>query len=469
MSAQLSKTTFIDDQKLSAQLEQGAREAADRRRVTEILDQAALARGLSVDQAAVLIQLEDPELKSELYRVAGEVKKNIYGRRIVLFAPLYISDYCVNNCRYCGYQHSSPQPRRRLTMAEIADETQAILAMGHKRIALEQGEDPVHNPIDYVVEALETIYAQDYRGSNIRRANVNIAATTVENYRRLKRAGIGTYVLFQETYHRGTYENAHRGPKADFERQLYAMHRAMEGGVDDVGLGALFGLYNWRFDTLAMLTHAEALERDTGVGPHTFSIPRIRAAVGVDLNMFADPVSDEDFKKLAAVLRLTAPYAGMLLSTRESVDMRRELLEVGVSQISAGSRTGVGGYTFPLKGETEQKPQFQVEDTRDALEVIRQLVDMGYWPSFCTACYRQGRTGDRFMKLAKTGHIQHICGPNALLTFQEFIRDFGDEGLKESGGALIGQALDEIDNPRLRKVTSEKLSAIEGGGFDLYL
>lgn len=469
MSAQLYQAGFIDDQQLADELERGRREAADPRRVSEILDKAALARGLTVAEAAVLIQLEDPELKSELYRVAGEVKKSIYGRRIVLFAPLYISDYCVNNCRYCGYQHSSPQPRRKLTQAEIADETRAILALGHKRIALELGEDPVNNPIDYVVEALETIYAQDYQGSNIRRANVNIAATTVENYRRLKKAGIGTYVLFQETYHRATYQKLHHGLKADFDRQLLAMHRAMEGGVDDVGLGALFGLYNWRFDALAMLTHAEALERDTGVGPHTFSIPRVRVAAGVDLSLFADPVSDDDFKKLTAVLRLTAPYAGMLLSTRESADMRRELLEVGVSQISAGSRTGVGGYTFAVKGEREQKPQFEVEDCRGPREVIQQLVDMGYWPSFCTACYRRGRTGDRFMELAKTGHIQHVCGPNALLTFQEFLRDFGDERLRESGRTLIDQALDDMDNPRLKQVTSDKLSAIDQGGFDLYL
>lgn len=469
MSARSDKAGFIDDQLLWAELERGGRQAADSRRVGEILDKAALARGLTAPEAAVLMQLEDPELKTELYRVAGRVKMEIYGRRIVLFAPLYISDYCVNNCRYCGYQHHCPQPRRKLSQAEIADETRAILAMGHKRIALEQGEDPVHNPIDYVVEALETIYAQSYQGSNIRRANVNIAATTVENYRRLKAAGIGTYVLFQETYHRGAYEKLHRGPKADFDRQVLAMHRAMEAGVDDVGLGALFGLYNWRFDLLAMLTHAEALERDAGVGPHTFSIPRIRAAAGVDLSLFADPVSDEDFKKLTAVIRLTAPYAGMLLSTRESAGMRRELLELGVSQISAGSRTGVGGYTFAAKGEPEQKPQFEVEDLREPLEVIQQLVDMGYWPSFCTACYRQGRTGDRFMKLAKTGHIQHICGPNALLTFQEYLRDFGDEPLRKSGRLLIDQALEEMDNPRLRQVTSEKLSAIEQGGFDQYM
>lgn len=462
-------SSFIDDEGLLRKLEKGRLGAADPKKVGAILQKAAEAGGLTVDEAAVLIQLEDPELLTELYRVAGEVKRGIYGRRMVLFAPLYISDYCVNNCRYCGYKHSSLQPRRKLTMEEIADETLAILAMGHKRLALEQGEDDSHNPIEYVVEALETIYAQRYNGSNIRRANVNIAATTVENYRRLKDAGIGTYVLFQETYHRATYEKLHRGPKAKFERQLFAMHRAMEGGVDDVGLGALFGLFNWRFDVLAMLTHAETLEKDMGVGPHTFSVPRIREAAGVDLSMFPDPVSDADFKKLVAVLRLAAPYAGMLLSTRESAEVRLEVMAVGISQISAGSRTGVGGYTFPIKGEVEQKPQFEVEDTRDPAEVIQSLVDAGYWPSFCTACYREGRTGDRFMKLAKTGQIQNVCGPNALLTFQEYLRDFGNDHLRESGQTLIQEALTEIDNPRMREVTADKLSRICSGDFDLHL
>ncbi len=469
MNTQKNGQNFIDDQVITDRLARGRREAADPLRVREILGRAALARGLDLDEAAALVQLEDPELLDELYRVAGEVKRGIYGRRIVMFAPLYISDYCVNNCRYCGYQHSNPQPRRRLTMAEIADETRAILAMGHTRLALEQGEDPGHNPIEYVLEALETIYAQDYRGSAIRRCNVNIAATTVENYRRLKAAGIGTYVLFQETYHRATYERLHRGPKADFKRQLRAMHLAMEGGVDDVGLGALFGLYDWRFDVLAMLTHAETLERDTGVGPHTFSVPRIREAGGVDRSMFRDPVSDADFKKLVAVLRLAAPYAGMLLSTRESAELRREVIAVGISQISAGSCTGVGGYTFSEKGEAEQKPQFEVEDHRSPVEVIQSLVDDGYWPSFCTACYRQGRTGDRFMQLAKTGQIQNVCGPNALLTFQEYLRDFGDARLKASGRRLIDQALARIDNPRMREVTAEKLERVRQGDFDLHL
>ena len=462
-------SSFIDDDALLKKLAEGRAGASDSKRVSEILQKAAKANGLNVDEAAVILQLEDPELLGELYRVAGAVKQSIYGRRMVLFAPLYISDYCVNNCRYCGYKHSSPQPRRKLTMREIADETNAILAMGHKRLALEQGEDDENNPIEYVIEALETIYAQRYNGSNIRRANVNIAATTVENYRRLKDAGIGTYVLFQETYHRATYEKLHRGPKAKFERQLFAMHRAMEGGVDDVGLGALFGLYNWRFDVLAMLTHAETLEKDMGVGPHTFSVPRIREAAGVDLSMFTDPVSDADFKKLVAVLRLAAPYAGMLLSTRESVEVRREVMAVGISQISAGSRTGVGGYTFKSKGEEEQKPQFEVEDTRRPIEVIQSLVDSGYWPSFCTACYREGRTGDRFMKLAKTGQIQNVCGPNALLTFQEYLRDFGNTRLKESGQKLIAQALNDFENTRMREVTAEKLSRICTGDFDLHL
>ncbi|MDR1920605.1 MAG: [FeFe] hydrogenase H-cluster radical SAM maturase HydG [Candidatus Adiutrix sp.] len=459
--------SFIDDQAIFDLLERGQTAAADKGRVRGILEKAAEARGLSLEEAGVLIQLTDPELLAELYHVAGQVKESIYGHRLVLFAPLYLSDFCVNNCCYCGYQHNSPHKRRKLTIQEIADETQAILAMGHKRLALEQGEHPRQNPIEYVLEALEVIYAQRYNGSNIRRVNVNIAATTVENYRRLKDAGIGTYVLFQETYHRDTYKKIHRGLKADFERQLFAMHRAMEGGVDDVGLGALFGLYNWRFDVLAMLTHAEVLERDMGVGPHTFSVPRVREAAGVDLEMFLDPVSDADFKKLVAVLRLTAPYAGMLLSTRESLELRREVIAVGISQISAGSRTGVGGYFVAPEGEDRQKPQFEVEDTRTPVEVIQSLVDAGYWPSFCTACYRSGRTGDRFMKLAKSGQIQNVCGPNALLTFQEYLRDFGDARLKTSGEALIEKALSEIDNARMREVTAAKLQGIRQGAFDL--
>ncbi len=461
--------SFIDDQVLTAKLRRGGIEASDTSRVREILDKAILAKGLSIDEAAVLLELEEPEFLTELYRVAGQVKRDIYGRRIVMFAPLYISDYCVNNCSYCGYKHDSFQNRRRLTTREIADETLAILAMGHKRLALEQGEDECNNPIDYVIEALETIYAQHYQGSNIRRVNVNIAATTVANYRRLKQAGIGTYVLFQETYHRPTYDNLHSGPKADFERQLFAMHRAMEGGVDDVGIGALFGLYNWRFDVLAMLTHAKALEQDMGVGPHTFSVPRIRQASGVDLKIFKNPVSDTDFKKLVAILRLATPYVGMLLSTRETPELRREIIEVGISQVSAGSCTGVGGYTVTSSGQERQKPQFKVEDTRTSVEVIQSLVDSGYWPSFCTACYREGRTGDRFMQLAKTGQIQNVCGPNALLTFQEYLRDFGDAHLKDCGQRLIETALEEINNPRMREVTAEKLGAIRQGEFDLHL
>ncbi len=458
---------FIDNDKITTQLANGAKKAQDHLYVRDILAKADKSHGLNVDEAAALISLTDPDLLAELYQVAGRVKEEIYGRRLVLFAPLYISDYCINNCSYCGYKHDSPQPRRRLSQAEIADETKALLKMGHKRLALEQGEDPGHNPIEYVLETLATIYAQNYQGSNIRRANVNIAATTVENYRRLKDAGIGTYVLFQETYHQATYQALHKGPKADFKRQLFAMHRAMDGGVDDVGLGALFGLYNWRFDALAMLTHAEALERTMGVGPHTFSVPRIRKAPGVDFNMFKDPVSDADFKKLIAVLRLTAPYAGMLLSTREPVALRQEVIKVGISQLSAGSATGVGGYTFAAKGETAQKPQFEVEDHRSPGEVIQSLVDAGYWPSFCTACYRAGRTGDRFMELAKSGNIKNVCGPNALLTFQEYLRDFADDHLKKSGQDLIEKALSQMSNPKMQEVTAEKLAKVRQGAFDL--
>lgn len=460
---------FIVESELAALIENGARRSRDSSETRLILDQAARAEGLELAEAAVLLALTDPDQLEELYRIARQVKEAIYGRRLVLFAPLYLSDYCVNDCRYCSYQHSNDQfRRRRLTQEEIARETRAVLRMGHKRLALEAGEDSRHNPIDYLLASIATIYGVEERGNRIRRVNVNIAATTAENYQKLKEAGIGTYVLFQETYHQPTYRHYHpRGPKADYMWHLTAMHRAMFGGLDDVGLGVLFGLYDWRFETLAMLKHAEVLERDAGVGPHTFSVPRLKKAVGVDQTRFPHLVSEADFKKIVAVLRLTAPYAGLLMSTREGGLFRAELIAAGVSQISAGSCTGVGGYAVALEeGGAEVTPQFEVEEHRSHLEIIKELLLQGYLPSYCTACYREGRTGDRFMELAKSGQIQNVCHPNAILTFQEYLEDFGDQELKELGRRVIMDGLKEIENPRVRERVSLRLGLISQGQRD---
>lgn len=460
---------FIVESELAALIENGARRSRDSSEARRILDQAARAEGLELAEAAVLLALTDPDQLEELYRIARQVKEAIYGRRLVLFAPLYLSDYCVNDCRYCSYQHSNDQfRRRRLTQEEIARETRAVLRMGHKRLALEAGEDSRHNPIDYLLASIATIYGVEERGNRIRRVNVNIAATTAENYQKLKEAGIGTYVLFQETYHKPTYRHYHpRGPKADYMWHLTAMHRAMFGGLDDVGLGVLFGLYDWRFETLAMLKHAEVLERDAGVGPHTFSVPRLKKAVGVDQTRFPHLVSEADFKKVVAVLRLAAPYAGLLMSTREGGPFRAELIAAGVSQISAGSCTGVGGYAVALEeGGAEVTPQFEVEEHRSHLEIIKELLLQGYLPSYCTACYREGRTGDRFMELAKSGQIQNVCHPNAILTFQEYLEDFGDQELKELGRRVIMDGLKEIENPLVRERVSRRLGLISQGQRD---
>lgn len=458
---------FIDDARIRELLEQGEKQARDPARVAAILEKGAGAHGLSLEEAAVLLSVTDPGLTEKFYETARRVKERIYGRRIVLFAPLYLSDYCVNNCGYCGYRRENRDfDRRRLSMAEVEAETRALLSMGHKRLALEAGEDPAHAPLDYILECIKTVYGVQSQGLSIRRANVNIAATTVEEYERLKAAGIGTYVLFQETYHQPTYKKYHpSGPKADYEWHLTAMHRARAGGLDDVGLGVLYGLYDWKYETLAMLAHAEALEKDTGVGPHTFSVPRIRPAGGMDASMFPWMVSDENFKRLIAVLRVAAPYAGLIISTREAPRFRRELLEVGISQMSAGSATGVGGYTCIKKGRTI--PQFNVDDHRSPLEVIKELVDDGYFPSYCTACYREGRTGDRFMELAKSGNIGNVCLPNALMTFKEYMLDFGDEELREKGAALLSRGLEEIANPRVRERVAAKLANLDAGQRDL--
>ncbi|WP_422446271.1 [FeFe] hydrogenase H-cluster radical SAM maturase HydG [Thermoanaerobacterium sp. DL9XJH110] len=462
------KADFIDDEAIIGALQRGKK--ASKGQIREIFAKAKEARGLDIHDVAALLFCEDDELLEEMYSIAHELKKKIYGNRIVLFAPLYYSDYCINNCRYCGYHRDNRMPRRRLTMEEVRREVQILEEMGHKRLALEAGEDPVNCPIEYTLDVIKTVYDTKLKNGSIRRVNINIAATTVENYRKLKNAGIGTYVLFQETYHRPTYTYMHpSGPKSDYDYHTTAMDRAMAGGIDDVGLGVLFGLYDYRYEVLALLQHAEHLDKTYGVGPHTISFPRIRPAAGVNMKDFPYLVPDREFKKIVAIVRLAVPYTGMILSTRERPDFRDEVIDVGISQISAGSCTGVGGYYDEIARKKEESvPQFEVEDRRTPNEVLLSLCQRGYLPSYCTACYRSGRTGDRFMQLAKTGNIQNCCLPNAILTFKEFLIDYAEPRTREAGEKVIRESLNDIPNPVIRQKTIEKLAAIEQGQRDLY-
>ncbi len=468
MSSKQETPDFIDDQYIWSLLD--ASGEAPPGRVAEIIAKARLAKGLKPEEAAVLIQTRDKELRQEMFKAAKEVKEAIYGKRLVFFVPLYISNYCVNDCVYCGYHRSnSGMARRRLTMEEIAAEVQAMEEMGHKRIALESGEHPVHCPIDYVVEAMQTIYSVHEKNGSIRRINVNIAATTGEDYRKLKQAGIGTYVLFQETYHHETYRQLHpSGPKSGYLWHLTAMDRAMPAAIDDVGLGVLFGLYDYRFEVLGLIMHALHLEETFGVGCHTISVPRLRPADGVVLQDFPHLVSDEDFQAVIAVLRLAVPYTGMLMSTRERPGYRDELFELGISQISAGSCTGVGGYRREAAEDRENTAQFVVNDTRSPQELIRSLCRSGFLPSYCTACYRSGRTGDRFMSLAKTGQIGNTCQPNAILTFKEYLLDYADPETRELGEQAIREHLDQIGSDFVRNATIARLKLLEDGRRDLY-
>ena len=441
----------------------------------EILDRARMMKGLKHRDIAALLLAKDPAVHDEVFEIAGEIKQAIYGNRIVVFAPLYVSDHCVNECTYCGYRHSNTFDRRRLTMDEVRDEVRILEGMGHKRLALEAGEDPVNCSIDYILECLKTIYsvpvgtgAAAGTGQAIRRVNVNIASTTVENYRKLKEAGIGTYILFQETYHKPTYASLHqKGPKSSFEYHLTAFDRAMAGGVDDVGAGVLFGLANPLFEVLALMIHNEHLEARFGVGFHTISVPRLRQADGVDLRKYPNLVSDELFKRIVAIIRLAVPFTGIILSTRESAQMRSELIRHGVSQVSAGSSTGVGGYRASLTGKTV--PQFAVSDERTPLEVLKSLLREGNIPSYCTACYRSGRTGDRFMQLAKSGSIHHVCTPNALMTLTEYACDFGDSELAGEAAALVDQEVAKIEREDIRRLTERNIARIRAGERDLFL
>ncbi|GIM30659.1 [FeFe] hydrogenase H-cluster radical SAM maturase HydG [Clostridium polyendosporum] len=460
---------FIIDSEIRKSIAEGENLAKDKEYVRRLLERARDYKGLTHKEAAVLLSIDDEELLQEMYKLAREIKEKIYGKRIVLFAPLYVSNYCVNNCAYCGYKHCNEKlTRKKLTMKELAEEVKVLEGMGHKRLTLELGEDPINAPIDYVLDCIKTIYSLKFENGSIRRINVNIAATTVEEYKKLKDANIGTYILFQETYHKETYEELHpQGPKHDYNWHTTAMHRARAAGIDDVGMGVLYGLYDYKYETIAMLMNAEHLDKETGVGPHTLSVPRLRPAENVKTADYPYLVSDKDFKKIVAILRIAVPYTGIILSTREETNFREEVLAVGVSQISAGSCTGVGGYSQSEK-DPDEKPQFEVGDHRSPMEVMRSLCNQGYVPSYCTACYREGRTGERFMALAKNGQIHNVCLPNALLTFKEYLIDYADEETRKVGEEAIKRSLEEIPNKAAKKACEERLERITNGERDLH-
>ena len=431
------------------------------------MNRAADCKGLTHREAAVLLACDQPDLNEKMFSLAKKIKEELYGQRIVLFAPLYLSNYCINSCVYCPYHAKNKNIRRKkLTQEEIRREVIALQDMGHKRLALETGEDPVNNPIEYVLESIKTIYSIKHKNGAIRRVNVNIAATTVENYRRLKEAGIGTYILFQETYHKENYEKLHpAGPKHDYAWHTEAMDRAMEGGIDDVGCGVLFGLNLYRYDFVGLLMHAEHLEAVHGVGPHTISVPRIRPADDIDPSAFSNAIDDDTFAKLVAVIRIAVPYTGMIVSTRESQESRERVLDLGISQISGASCTSVGGYEKKERPE-ENSAQFDVNDTRTLDEVVQWLLDLGYVPSFCTACYRAGRTGDRFMALCKSGQIKNCCLPNALMTLKEYLEDYASEETQKKGEAVIKAQMEEIPNPAVRAKAAEYLKELHDGMRD---
>lgn len=422
--------------------------------------------GLTHREASVLLACDIPEKIQQMYDLAEEIKQAFYGNRIVMFAPLYLSNYCINGCVYCPYHKENTNiTRKKLTQEEVKREVIALQDMGHKRLAIEAGEDPVNNPLEYILECINTIYSIKHKNGDIRRVNVNIAATTVEDYRKLKEAGIGTYILFQETYHKESYLQLHpTGPKHDYNYHTEAMDRAMEGGIDDVGLGVLFGLELYKYEFAGLLMHAEHLEAVHGVGPHTISVPRIKRADGIDPDVFDNGISDEIFAKLCALVRISVPYTGMIISTRESQSVREKVIRLGVSQISGASRTSVGGYSEEERPHDSE--QFDVSDQRTLDEVVHWLIDMGYIPSFCTACYREGRTGDRFMSLCKSGQIQNCCHPNALMTLQEFLMDYASPETKPLGEALIKKELVKITNPKVKEIATHNLDEIKEGKRD---
>ena len=460
-------TEFIDDQEIIDTLTYAEKNKSNRDLINEILARAKDCKGLSHREAAVLLECDLEDENERMRLLAQEIKQKFYGNRIVMFAPLYLSNYCINSCVYCPYHRSNKNiARKKLTQEEIAREVIALQDMGHKRLALETGEDPVNNPLEYVLDSIKTIYSIKHKNGAIRRVNVNIAATTVENYRKLKEAGIGTYILFQETYNKDSYEKLHpAGPKHDYAYHTEAMDRAMEGGIDDVGVGVLFGLNLYRYDFVGLLMHAEHLEAAMGVGPHTISVPRIRPADDVNPDDFSNAISDEIFAKIVTVLRIAVPYTGMILSTRESEITREKVLKLGISQISGGSRTSVGGYVEPEAAE-ENSAQFDVNDKRTLDEVVNWLLKLGYIPSFCTACYREGRTGDRFMSLVKSGQIANCCQPNALMTLKEYLEDYASNDTKIKGEGVIAEEMTNIANEKVKTIAAMRLDEIANGKRD---
>jgi 2-iminoacetate synthase len=458
---------FISREEILDTLEYAQRVKDDMSVVDGILAKARETKGLTHREASVLLACGREEKVHEIFDLAFEIKQQFYGNRIVLFAPLYLSNYCINGCLYCPYHQDSEIPRKKLSQEEIRAETIALTNMGHKRLAVEAGEDPVNNPIEYILESLDTIYRVKHKNGAIRRVNVNIAATTVENYRKLHDAGIGTYILFQETYDKAGYEQLHpSGPKHNYVYHTEAMDRAMRGDIDDVGLGVLFGLENYAYEFAGLLMHAEHLEAAFGVGPHTISVPRVKPAQGVDPASFDGGISDEVFAKIAACIRLAVPYTGMIISTREGKSVREKLLRLGVSQISGASRTSVGGYAESSEEDTRQ---FEVSDTRTLDEVIKWLIDLDYVPSFCTACYRAGRTGDRFMELCKSKQILNCCHPNALMTLKEYLMDYAEEETCEAGEKLIEKEIGAIPKDRVRDLVRKNLANIQNGQRDFRL
>ena len=465
----LKAEEFISDEEILATLEYAEQNKHNKELIEEILEKArpkkteegTVCAGLSHREAAVLLLCDLPDMNERLFKLAEEIKLAFYGNRIVMFAPLYLSNYCVNGCVYCPYHYQNKNIcRKKLTQEEVRNEVIALQDMGHKRLAIEAGEDPVNNPIEYILECIDTIYSIKHKNGAIRRVNVNIAATTVENYRKLKDAGIGTYILFQETYHKESYEKLHpTGPKHNYAYHTEAMDRAMEGGIDDVGLGVLFGLELYKYEFVGLMMHAEHLEAVHGVGPHTISVPRIKKADDIDPTAFDNSISDEMFEKIIACIRIAVPYTGMIISTRESEEVRGRALNMGVSQISGASRTSVGGYTEEERPHDSE--QFDVSDQRTLDEVVRWLMEKGHIPSFCTACYREGRTGDRFMALCKNGQIQNCCHPNALMTLTEYLVDYASEETKKIGFELIEKELQKVPNPKAREIAIQNVKDIK--------
>ncbi|SMC22244.1 iron-only hydrogenase maturation protein HydG [Clostridium acidisoli DSM 12555] len=460
-------TEFINDEEILETLAYAKENKSNRELIESLIERAKDCKGLTHKEAAVLLECDLEDENEKIFKLSKKIKQNFYGNRIVMFAPLYLSNYCVNGCVYCPYHYKNKHiSRKKLSQEDIKREVIALQDMGHKRLALETGEDPVNNPIEYVLESIKTIYSIKHKNGSIRRVNVNIAATTVENYKKLKDAGIGTYILFQETYNKKNYEELHpTGPKHDYAYHTEAMDRAMDGGIDDVGIGVLFGLNLYRYDFVGLLMHAEHLEAAKGVGPHTISVPRIRPADDIDPETFSNAISDDVFAKIVAVLRIAVPYTGMIISTRESQSTRERVLELGVSQVSGASCTSVGGYS-EKEDEEDNSAQFEVNDNRTLDEIVNWLMELGYIPSFCTACYREGRTGDRFMSLVKAGQIANCCQPNALMTLKEYLEDYASEDTIKKGELLIAKEIEKIPSERVREVVKTHLKEMKDGKRD---